>query len=57
MRDPLLGTALLTAICCILMGAFFPRMEFLMLGGMLLPPIALAFRLKVYLEKPPQHVQ
>lgn len=49
MKDLLPGVALLlTAICCILMGAFFPRMEFLLPGGMLLPPIALAFCLKGY---------
>ena len=49
MKDLLPGVALLlTAICCILMGAFVPRMEFLLPGGMLLPPIALAFRLKSY---------
>lgn len=53
MKDLLLGIALLlTAICCILMGTFFPRMEFLMLGGLVLPMPALAFCLKGYLEQP-----
>lgn len=55
MKDLLMGiTLLLTAICCILMGTFFPGMEILQLGGLILPIPALIFCLKGYLENPPR---
>lgn len=55
MKDLLLGIALLlTAICCILMGTFFPGMEIFQLGGLILPIPALIFCLKGYLERPSQ---